>query len=351
MMRALVRSASALGATPAARPRLNYCPRGFICSPSSPIRPFLWHPPPRSRASCGLVSRLRLRHHAQTLAALLVRHRAGEVCQLHVCLRCLLLALSAVSPPTMSASDVPHELDGDAHQPHPPQQPTLASHSQSPLTGHDPNFLDHFLPSYEPPHRDSPYPFTPLLFDGAYGAPPTPPPPTNFFDNILNPAGLDHGRYSPFVYHPSPPRHSYTSAQNMPPSTRGNQHGGPRPARLPNGYVDLTAVPDSPPQRRKRESGSPGPSTKRVKRADGSAAKAESAKPPKVEEVDLTGDKSTVQDILQKQREDAIKSQTKPEETHTTFNTFNCVICMDNPTDLSATACGTYGYISRTNEY
>jgi len=44
--------------------------------------------------------------------------------------------------------------------------------------------------------------------------------------------------------------------------------------------------------------------------------------------------------VLQKQREDAVKAQAKPEETVTTFNTFNCVICMDNPTDLTATACG-----------
>ena len=61
--------------------------------------------------------------------------------------------------------------------------------------------------------------------------------------------------------------------------------------------------------------------------------------------MDLTDDKQSIQDTLQKQREDAVKSQTKPEEQPTTFNTFTCVICMDNPTDLTATACGMFSDI------
>jgi hypothetical protein len=47
-----------------------------------------------------------------------------------------------------------------------------------------------------------------------------------------------------------------------------------------------------------------------------------------------------VHEVLQKQRLDAIKAQARPEEKATTFNTINCVICMDVPTDLTATACG-----------
>jgi L-lactate dehydrogenase len=62
--------------------------------------------------------------------------------------------------------------------------------------------------------------------------------------------------------------------------------------------------------------------------------------------VDLTDEKQSVQEVLQKQRQDAIKSQAKPEEKPTTFNTFNCVICMDMPTDLTATACGQFGRIT-----
>ncbi|KAF2026468.1 hypothetical protein EK21DRAFT_36858, partial [Setomelanomma holmii] len=172
------------------------------------------------------------------------------------------------------------------------------------------------------------------------------PPPPNFLDNILNPAGLDHNRFSPFGYQPTPrfppqpTRHIYTIPDDMSPNTRSRPQASQRPARLPNGYVDLTATPDSPSQRRKRESPTPGPSAKRHKQANGTAAKRESPEPMKVEEVDLTDDKAPVQEVLQKQREDAVKAQTKVEEQPTTFNTFTCVICMDTPTDLTATACG-----------
>jgi hypothetical protein len=175
-------------------------------------------------------------------------------------------------------------------------------------------------------------------FEEAYREPPLPYSTAGFFDHILNPAGLGHGRYSPFAWRPYSPL-----AHDMPPTTRARPQGSQRPTgRLPNGYVDLTSTPDSPPQRRKRESPTPGPSAKRQKREDGTAAWTQGggAEPVKVEELDLTSGKNPVQEILQKQRSDAVKAQAKPEETHTTFNTINCVICMDNPTDLTATACG-----------
>ncbi|EUC43456.1 hypothetical protein COCMIDRAFT_38590 [Bipolaris oryzae ATCC 44560] len=162
---------------------------------------------------------------------------------------------------------------------------------------------------------------------------------TGFFDHILNPAGLDHGRYSPFDWRPYRPLQP-----EMPPTTRAHPQGSPasqRPDRLANGYVDLTSAPDSPPRTRKRQSPTPGPSAKRRKREDGTAkeAKQQSVESVTVEEVDLT-ENSSVQQVLQKQREDAAKVQARPDETFTTFNSFNCVICMDNPTDLTATACG-----------
>ncbi|KAJ4376007.1 hypothetical protein N0V83_001287 [Neocucurbitaria cava] len=223
-----------------------------------------------------------------------------------------------------------------------PSHTAAARNSQSPLTGHDPNFLDQLLPPFNPSsHRASPYSLAEVHFDEAYRPSPSPSPPiSNFLDTILNPAGLDHNRYSPFVYRPSPPRQSFAAASEMAPSTRARPQTSQRPARLPNGYVDLTATPHSPPRTRKRESPSPGPSAKRQKRGHAKTARRESAEPVNVEEVDLTDDKQPVQEILQKQREDAIKAQTKPEEKPTTFNTFTCVICMDNPTDLTATACG-----------
>jgi hypothetical protein len=178
-----------------------------------------------------------------------------------------------------------------------------------------------------------------LHFDEAYREPAL-PYSTGFFDHILNPAGLDHGRYSPFAWRPYSPL-----THDMPPTTRARPQGSQRPTgRLPNGYVDLTSTPDSPPQRRKRESPTPGPSAKRQKRENDTATETQGvvAESVKAEELNLTDDKKPVKEILQKQREDAVKAQARPEETHTTFNTINCVICMDNPTDLTATSCGRF---------
>lgn len=169
--------------------------------------------------------------------------------------------------------------------------------------------------------------------DAALHAPAYEPP--NFFDHLLNPA-----------INNDDPAFAYTYASPYDMSSSRAQ-----PGRLSNGYVDLTSPhvdltePSSPPsQRRKRDSPAPGPSAKRQKREDGTAAEPESSntKPPaKIEEIDLSQD-DDILDVLQKQREEAIKAQAKPEETITTFNTFNCVICMDRPTDISATACGAY---------
>ncbi|KAF2740109.1 hypothetical protein EJ04DRAFT_425554 [Polyplosphaeria fusca] len=204
--------------------------------------------------------------------------------------------------------------------------------------------VDHYDYNYSNPVEyslpDSPFAVPDAYFDDAFaaGASPT-PPPSRFLDNILNPADPD---YLPFGYRrpPSPSRRrhfspylSNSAVPTMPPS---------RAARLPNGYVDLTNEPDETPRRRvKRESPSPGPSSKRLKRNDGNVARRTAQSPPaKIEEIDLSDDKPAVQDVLQKQRADAVKAQQKPEETATTFKNINCVICMDTPTDLTATACG-----------
>ncbi|KAH9866886.1 hypothetical protein IAQ61_007475 [Plenodomus lingam] len=257
-------------------------------------------------------------------------------------------------PPQPHHLDHLDHLDGIEHTntaapPHPsdPLYFTVAPHdssSQSPLTGHDANFLDNLLPAYRPDQPGSPCPFYNEARIDDYHAPTPPPPPppsstSNFLESILNPAGLDHGRYSPFVYRPSPPAPSRVRAvRNMPPNTRANGQDAQQSGRLSNGYVDLTATPDSPPRRRKRGSSSPGPSAKRARRNGGRVG--EAAEGQEIEEVDLTDDSIPVAQVLQKQRLDAVKAQAKPEETKSTFNTFTCVICMDSPTDLSATACG-----------
>ena len=93
--------------------------------------------------------------------------------------------------------------------------------------------------------------------------------------------------------------------------------------------------------RRKRGSPTPGPSAKRARHGDGSAKPA--SPDARIDEIDLSDDKVTVQEVLQKQRVDAVKAQTRPEEKPTTFNSFTCVICMDTPTDITATSCGEWG--------
>jgi hypothetical protein len=236
------------------------------------------------------------------------------------------------------SADYAHLDDGNdmaspPHSSHTPDGLTPDSRASSSLFGFDTFFDNEYAATAAAAAADR-------HSEELYRAPPL-PFSTGFFDHILNPAGLDHGRYSPFDWRPYRPLQP-----EMPPSTRAHAHGSQasqRPDRLANGYVDLTSTPDSPPRTRKRESPTPGPSAKRQKREDGTAkdVKQQSAEPATVEEVDLTQD-SSVQKVLQKQREDAVKAQARPDETFTTFNSFNCVICMDNPTDLTATACGTY---------
>lgn len=235
-----------------------------------------------------------------------------------------------------------------------------------PFHPHSANTQHNTQPSREPPHShydfstilqsrpdsqtqsrpasqtQSPYPTNDSYFNEAFHSTPS-PPPTSFLDNILNPVE-SHTVSFGYRFRDSPPRQRrqspvvYIQPGDMPTTQRS--------ARLADGFVDLTSLDDSPndphtSRRLKRRSPSSGPSTKRVKQNDGTSLKAED-RPEEVtvEEIDLSDDKQTVQDVLQKQREEAVKAQQKPEEKATTFNSFTCVICMDTPTDLTATACG-----------
>jgi hypothetical protein len=60
------------------------------------------------------------------------------------------------------------------------------------------------------------------------------------------------------------------------------------------------------------------------------------------DELDLTGDDDTsaLSQTLQKQRAEAVRNQLPPSDKPTTLTNLTCVICMDTPTDLTATACG-----------
>lgn len=228
---------------------------------------------------------------------------------------------------TMSSSLHPH--DDPEQVPH-----TCPFHSQTNITAAPAQAHPtwHF-PAF---HSDAPEPSSILrdhydqdesayYFNNAYHAEPSPSAPS-FLDNILNPVETSSFGYQ---FHNT---------------DMSSSRGQGRPARLSNGYVDLTN--DSPDvttssRKTKRESPTPGPSAKRVRRNDGTAAQQEAASPPAtVEEIDLSDESQKVQDVLQKQREEAVKAQTQPEERPTTFTTFNCIICMDTPTDLTATACG-----------
>ncbi|KAF2272517.1 uncharacterized protein EI97DRAFT_385586 [Westerdykella ornata] len=101
--------------------------------------------------------------------------------------------------------------------------------------------------------------------------------------------------------------------------------------------------PPEPSRKHPRSSATPGPSAKRQKRQDGArrgsqTSVAAQATEGHIEEIDLSDDKVDIQQILQKQRVDAVKAQQKPEEIK--FGTSSCVICMDTPTDITATSCG-----------
>ncbi|KAL5392339.1 hypothetical protein DPSP01_000851 [Paraphaeosphaeria sporulosa] len=227
----------------------------------------------------------------------------------------------------------PHDDDDDDPEQVPPACPFLhrannisAAHAQGHPSWHFPaaHRSDVAPPSfaigstYDPDRDESAY-----SFDNAYHAAPSPPAPS-FLDNILNPVENAFGR---------------SFGEGGMSSSRGPGRSG----RLSNGYVDLTDSPDvtTTSRKTKRQSPAPGPSTKRQRRNDGCAPQSSgSSAEATVEEIDLSAEKHTVQDVLQKQREEAVKAQAHPEEKATTFNTFNCVICMDTPTDLTATACG-----------
>ena len=128
--------------------------------------------------------------------------------------------------------------------------------------------------------------------------------------------------------------------------------------QLPFGFIDLTADLSSPappsPMRRLRSTEAEGsrdssgqPSTKRRRidivdisevhpRANDSVAKKE------IEEVDLRDveDESGLFKVLEQQRADAIKSQKEQSNKPLRFSTQQCVVCMENMTNITSTHCG-----------
>lgn len=59
-----------------------------------------------------------------------------------------------------------------------------------------------------------------------------------------------------------------------------------------------------------------------------------------IEEIDLAGDDNTIAVTLQKQRAEQVASQQSQGMKGTKLSGSTCTICLDSPTDLTATACG-----------
>ncbi|KAF2838442.1 hypothetical protein M501DRAFT_935912 [Patellaria atrata CBS 101060] len=81
----------------------------------------------------------------------------------------------------------------------------------------------------------------------------------------------------------------------------------------------------------------PRPSIKRQKLSTGEHISLGQA-PEEVERVDLVEDQDSL--AIQKQRADQIKAQQEASNKPIRLSTLTCVICLDNPTDLTATSCG-----------
>ncbi|KAF2199739.1 hypothetical protein GQ43DRAFT_442195 [Delitschia confertaspora ATCC 74209] len=214
---------------------------------------------------------------------------------------------------------------------------------------------------------DSPLNTSDSYFEEAITRRSTPP---SFLDNILNPS--DTTTYDQLfppqddVDWPLPPLIRQRPRSPVLPSVSPYRPGSiaeqsHMSSRLPNGYVDLTSSspagampqPRRPSKRpmfpsttrtmtARRTSNSDsaaGPSTKRIKQSNGTYTERAAAS-PEIDEIDLSDNKVPLQEALRKQREDAVKAQEHPEQKGLTLSNLTCVICMDNPTDVTATSCG-----------
>lgn len=110
--------------------------------------------------------------------------------------------------------------------------------------------------------------------------------------------------------------------------------------------LDFDSPPSSPSP---NEQSAAGPSVKRLRRP-GERTRARRAEPlvttggtntpSAIEAIDLTEEATPLKEALQKQREDQIKAQREDAGKPLMLTKMTCVICMDTPTDLTATKCG-----------
>lgn len=130
-----------------------------------------------------------------------------------------------------------------------------------------------------------------------------------------------------------------------PPTTTMPYETGSRGTRKRTAVHISSSEPSSP--------DAPGPSSAKRRRSNAtrdnatstststSTAQVGSSKAPiDIEEIDLAEDGNSLKEALQKQRTEAVKAQAPQSDKPTTLGALTCVICMDVPTDLTATSCG-----------
>jgi hypothetical protein len=139
------------------------------------------------------------------------------------------------------------------------------------------------------------------------------------------------------------PEQSGSTTLEMPPVTRT--------AARRSSVVDLTSSPtqQAPPKRKRDVAGTSDSRPTKVARTTISPSRSRASVPPKkeadVEVVDLAEVESEEQykDLQAKQAAELSKKQALDEATRPVkLAQFNCIICMDQPTDLTVTHCGMY---------
>lgn len=112
--------------------------------------------------------------------------------------------------------------------------------------------------------------------------------------------------------------------------------------------LDLDSAPSSPSETERPQAG---PSVKRLKRPGERVRPRKTTPqnsaggtntPSAIEAIDLTEEATPLKETLQKQREDQIKAQREDAGKPLLLTKMTCVVCMDTPTDLTATKCGMY---------
>jgi len=177
-------------------------------------------------------------------------------------------------------------------------------------------------------------------------APPVFRNPDSFLNRILNDIYSDNSEDTPHS--------SSTSSSTMTPTTRRtSRQSVARRLDTLDSYRDDTSDSGARQQSRKRRRLSR-ESAMRIRRtitdeaeASGSGSGSSNAPgesvimPIEIEDVENVSEDSKLGSTLQKQRADQILSQQEiPNGKSLRLGEITCVICMDNPTDLTATSCG-----------